>query len=112
MNTETSSPRVRIISQREGDPAVSPGAPLLPPLREMAAPPLNRSSPEFLQGMATLLATMAKVVAVRSMLLLALLGGFVLAALTIAEPSILKLVGNALFDILVFIPLVYLYRSD
>jgi len=88
---------VRLISTREESP----------PRPEAAPSPVL--SPAFLQQMTAVMTAIAAILAARLLLLLAAMGAFALALLTVGNPDAMKLSVNAAYDLLVFCPLVYLY---
>ena len=98
-----STPRVRLISTRQPD---DPG---LDPIDRLAAPASTRSNPAFLEQMMAVMTAIAALLAVRFLLLLSAIGAFTLALLTVGNPDLMKLSVNAAFDLLVFVPLIYLY---
>ena len=98
-----STPRVRLISTRQPD---DPG---LDPIDRLAAPASTRSNPAFLEQMMAVMTAIAAVLAARFLLLLSALGAFTLALLTVGNPDAMKLAVNVAFDLLVLIPVTYLY---
>ena len=68
-----------------------------------------RANPVFLEQMTAVLTAIAAVLAARFLLLLAALGAFTLALLTVGNPDAMKLAVNVAFDLLVLIPVTYLY---
>lgn len=117
--TDSPTPRLRILSERHIPPempaadsaAMPPDTGTLPPLK--AAARVSRPlSPEFLaQMLMTTASTIGLILAARLLTLLALIGAFALAFLTIAEPTTNRLIANAVYDVLVFIPIVVLYAT-
>lgn len=106
--TSSSGPRVRMISQREiPEPAglLQQGSASAP---EQPSPPLSAA---FLQQMMAVLSALALMLSARFLLLLAMAGASVLAALATLEPTTLKLAATVIYDVLVFIPLVWLYSK-
>lgn len=53
----------------------------------------------------------ATVVSARLILLLAGIGAFVLAFLSLPNPSTAALMVNGIYDLVVFVPLIWLYAS-
>ena len=100
LQTTNAGSRVRLISTRPDDPGVRP--------EETASP---RSNPAFLSQMTAVLTAIAAVLAARFLLLLAALGAFTLALLTVGNPDAMKLSVNAAYDLLIFVPLCWLYAT-
>lgn len=104
-STSSAGPRVRMLSQTElPGPNVSP-LPSASVPGELSQP----SSAAFLQQMVAVLSAIAFMVSARFLLLLGLAGASVLAYLATVEPTIPKLIANGVYDVLIFIPLVWLY---
>ena len=113
--TDSERPRVRLIGTRSSQEASAPSAetaarsePALLP-RTMAERSSTPSNPAYLTEMLAVMSTIALLLAARLLLLLAVLGAFALAFLAhwTLEPMSLWL--NIAYDVLVVIPLVFLY---
>lgn len=117
MSTETGS-RVKLISERESRPpdpqeaarawpdVTAPNTP-----RATAAARSTPSSPAFLQQMMAVLSAMAAMLAARFLLLLAAVGAFLLAYQSLQTPTTMTLAITIAYDLLVVVPLVYLYLN-
>ena len=88
---------VRMISQSQS-----------PQMEATASPPSN---PVFLQQMLASLTAIATLLSARFLLLIAGIGAFSLAYLSVSEPNSMKLAVNGVYDMLVFVPLTYLYAT-
>ena len=110
-------PRLTLLGEREISTSTSPAAGVsalpssgeMPPTSRATAPASRIFAPEFLEQMTAVLMSIAATVAARLLLLMALLGAFTLALLTVTSPTTLTLAANAIYDCLVFLPLVILY---
>ena len=87
--------RVRILSQRSAEP-----------MEEPASKPSNQAFLATAMGVMTAIAT---ILAVRVLLLLSGAGAFALHYLAVGSPDMMKLATAGAYDLLVFIPLIYLY---
>jgi len=61
--------------------------------------------------MLAMASTLGVMLATRALLMLALIGAFALALLTVTDPTTNRLIANAIFDVLVFLPLTALYAA-
>ena len=116
---------VRIISERPAipptDSAITSPAPVVdaepwqpdtePSTSRATAPGSPTSRPEYLNQMTATFSAISMVLAARMLVLLALIGAFTLAMMTVTEPSNNRLIANGIFDVLVFLPLVWLYAA-
>lgn len=96
-------PRMRVVSER-------PMAPPQPPA-PVAAPAPPGPAPNDRAWRAALIASMQAivlVVAARAVLFLAAVGAFVLAWVALRDPQPLRLGAAGMFDLLVFLPAVWL----
>src|SRR5262245_10989980 len=110
MPSETSSGRVRLIAERPlGGEELLPSSGAAVSQPAPADRPSTPSSASYHEQTLATLAAIARVLNARILVLVALLASFVLALLTVLDPSNLKLFVNLAFDLTVLCPLVALY---
>ena len=90
---------VRLLSQSERPS---------PQMEGNASPPSN---PVFLQQMLASLTAIATLLSARFLLLIAGIGAFVLHFLAVQNPDTMKLLTAVGYDLLVFMPLTWLYAT-
>lgn len=70
---------------------------------------LPKSSPDYLTEVIAVLTAIAAILASKFLLLLAVLGGFLLAFQAIQNPDMLKIAICGVYDVGIILPVAYLY---
>jgi hypothetical protein len=77
----------------------------------MQAPPIQTKSEttlKYLDDIRAVLSAVGLILAPKMSLFLSLLGGFVLGVMAVSDPQPMKLVASGIYDLLIFLPVVYM----
>lgn len=100
---------VTLVAERPAPTPTPQPTPLPTTPPPSAAPPSTKSDTVSHAAVLAAFQAIAAVLAIRLLLLLSGMAAFCLSLLTLLNPDVMKLAASAMFDVLIFIPLVVMY---